>query len=143
MPADETASELLRAAEFRTAVRRFLLRTDQAAAAAGLTSQRYDLLLMIKSADGGRSTVTELARRLYLAQPAATELVKRAVASGLVERSVSEHDRRVTLLRLTPEGERRLTQAFVALRDDRREAAAALRTVGSTLRVLGSGQTER
>jgi DNA-binding MarR family transcriptional regulator len=52
-----------------------------------------------------------------------TELVKRAVAAGLVERLPSPRDARESWLRLTPEGERRLRAAYDGLRGDR----AALR----------------
>lgn len=132
------ADELQRAAEFRTALRRFLARTEQAAASSRLTPQRYDLLLMIETGEGGCSTVTELTRRLHLGQPAVTELVKRAEVAGLVERMQSEQDRRVSFIRLTAEGRRRLMRAFVALRDDRQEVAQTLRAVGSSFRVLDS-----
>ena len=71
--------ELASAAAFRTELRRFLRRTDAVAAEAGLTAQRYDLLLMIQSA-GGRDgvRVTELCELLEMQQPAVSELVKRA-----------------------------------------------------------------
>jgi DNA-binding MarR family transcriptional regulator len=67
-------------ADFRTALRRFLRRSERVARAAGLTPQRHLLLLMIKGAAGGteQTTVTELADRLQLAQSTVTELVRRA-----------------------------------------------------------------
>lgn len=129
-------SELLLAAAFRAALRRFLARTDEAAGAAGLTPQRYDLLLAIKAAPEETSTVTELSRRLSLRQPAVTELVKRAEEAGLVQRSTSATDARVSLLALTAEGERRLLAAFVPLRDGRRELAEELSAVGSSFRAF-------
>ncbi len=110
-------AELLRAARFRSALRQFLRRTEVVAVEAGLTQQRYDLLLMIRSA--GELRVTELAELLHLQQTAVTELVKRTEEAGLVTRIQSGEDGRVRLLRLTPEGERRLLRAFVELRDDR------------------------
>ena len=96
----------------------------------GLTPQRYLLLLMIKGAPGGaeQSTVTELARRLQLAQSTVTELVSRAEEAGLVEREASQTDARVAHLRLTPEGERRLLLSFTQLATERaqlRDAVAA------------------
>jgi DNA-binding MarR family transcriptional regulator len=94
-------AELARAAAFRTALRRLLQRTDAVAAQAGLTSQRYDLLLQIRSAGGVR--VTELCELLQLRQTAVTELVKRAKEAGLVARRPSPEDGRVSLLRLTAE----------------------------------------
>ena len=44
------AEEVARVAEFRAALRRFLRTTERNAQAAGLTPQRYLLLLMIKGA---------------------------------------------------------------------------------------------
>src|ERR671937_1909228 len=116
-------AELLRVAAFRTALRRFLHRTESVAAQAGLTPQRYDLLLMIRSA--GELRVTELCELLHLQQTAVTELVKRTEEAGLIERAPSDEDGRVWLLRLTIEGERRLMRVFGALREDRAALAAA------------------
>ena len=99
-------AELEHAAAFRTALRRLLARTDAVANRAGLTSQRYDLLLQIRSAGKDGVRVTELCQRLQLRQTAVTELVKRAEEAGLVQRRRSATDGRVSLLRLTAEGER-------------------------------------
>ena len=109
-----TTEEVARVAEFRAALRRFLRTTERNARSAGLTPQRYLLLLMVKGAEdgSGRSTVTELAERLQLAQSTVTELVRRAEEVGLLERERSPDDGRIAFLRLTPEGERRLERAF-------------------------------
>ncbi len=76
----------------------------------------------------------ELASRLSLRQTAVTELVKRAEEAGLVERAVSEADRRVFVLRLTSTGEERLLQAFVGLREERRQLVEALAAVDPRFR---------
>lgn len=122
--------EYVRVAEFRAALRRFLRRTERIAREYGLTPQRYLLLLMIKGAPDGseRSTVTDLAERLQLAQSTVTELVGRAEEVGLVARAASADDRRVGHLRLTEEGERRLAQAFTGLEAERRQLLDALLT---------------
>src|ERR1041384_586556 len=101
-------AEFARVAEFRAALRVFLRKAERNARKAGLTPQRY-LLLLIKGAPNGHesSTVTELAERLQLAQSTVTELVSRAEEIGLVERAQSDSDGRVTNLRLNPEGRRR------------------------------------
>ena len=132
--------ELARAAAFRTELRRFLRRTDVVAADAGLTAQRYDLLLMIKSAGADRDgvRVTELCELLQLQQTAVTELVKRAEEANLVARRSSPADGRVSLLHLTAEGERRLLQAFKALRGDREVLAASLRELDRRLRTAAA-----
>jgi DNA-binding MarR family transcriptional regulator len=122
--------ELRRAASFRSELRRFLSRSDKIASEMGLTPQRYDLLLQLKAAPGGQSTVTELGRRLHLQQTAVTELVKRAEESGLVRRTRSERDRRVFLLELTSDGNERVTKAFRALRRERVALAGAFEALG-------------
>jgi DNA-binding MarR family transcriptional regulator len=120
--------EFARVAEFRAALRVFLRKAEQNARKSGLTPQRYLLLLMIKGAPSGRetSTVTELAERLQLAQSTVTELVSRAEEIGLLAREQSDADGRVTNLRLTPEGERRLMLAFMTNEQERQELRAAI-----------------
>ena len=116
-----TIKDVIAVAEFRSALRHFLRRSEKVARQSGLTPQRYTLLMMIKGAPGGaeQSTVTELAERLQLAQSTVTELVRRAETAGLIEREQSQRDARVAHLRLTTEGERRLMLSFTALETER------------------------
>jgi len=120
---DFPIDDVIAVAGFRAALRSFLRQSERVARQSGLTPQRYLLLLMIKGApDGsGQSTVTDLARRLQLAQSTVTELVSRAEESGLVQREQSGRDGRVAYLRLTPEGERRLELSFTGLDTERRQ----------------------
>ena len=120
--------EYVRVAEFRAALRRFLRRTERIARDAGLTPQRYLLLLMIKGAADGseRSTVTTLADRLQLAQSTVTELVGRAEQAGLVSREPSRADGRVAHLGLTERGEELLAAAFTGLEAERRSLLSSL-----------------
>src|SRR5207253_1823363 len=122
-----TAEAAMRGAEFRSALRRFLRRSERVARASGLTPQRYLLLLMIKGAPDGseKSTVTELAERLQLAQSTVTELVRRAEEVGLVARETSALDGRVAHLRLTEEGERRLSACTSNCPSPPRKASAS------------------
>src|ERR1700749_2481959 len=78
--------DVIAVAEFRSALRHFLRRSEKIARQSGLTPQRYTLLMMIKGAPGGaeQSTVTELAERMQLAQSTVTELVGRAESPGVV-----------------------------------------------------------
>lgn len=129
--ADPSPADAVAVAEFRAALRKFMRISERNARAAGLTPQRYLLLLMIKGApDGsGQSTVTDLADRLQLAQSTVTELVGRAEEIGLVERERSLADGRIAYLRVTEEGERRLALAFTTNASERqalREAFAHL-----------------
>jgi DNA-binding MarR family transcriptional regulator len=126
-----SAEEAASVADFRVALRRFGNEAERVARENGLTPRRYLLLLMIKGAPdlSERSTVTELAERLSLAQSSITELVARAETAGLVRREPSSDDARVVYLRLTPEGERRFVNAFRSLqaeRDALRKAIADL-----------------
>ena len=122
-----TPEAAYRVAEFRAALRRFMRTTERNARSAGLTPQRYLLLLMIKGAADGseRSTVTELAQRLQLAQSTVTELVRRAEENGLIERERSSADGRVAYLRLSADGERRLARSFTTNETERRTLADA------------------
>jgi DNA-binding MarR family transcriptional regulator len=122
---------VMHVAAFRAALRSFMRESELVARASGLTPQRYLLLLMVKGAPDGseRATVTELVERLGLAQSTVTELVSRAEEIGLIARVPSEDDGRVAFVRLTAEGERRLSAAFTRLdveRERLREAFAEL-----------------
>jgi DNA-binding MarR family transcriptional regulator len=125
--ADLSTTEVVAVAEFRAALRQFLRASERVARRSGLTPQRYLLLLMIKGAPDGseQSTVTELSERLQLAQSTVTELVSRALEAGLLAREQSSTDGRVGNLRLSEEGERRLTRAFTTLAAERSNVRAA------------------
>jgi DNA-binding MarR family transcriptional regulator len=129
-----SAAEAVPVAEFRAALRGFLRTSERNARAAGLTPQRYLLLLMIKGApdQSEQSTVTELAERLQLAQSTVTELVSRAEEIGLVERERSSDDGRIAILRLTAEGERRLAQVFTSNERERQALSRAFEQLQST-----------
>lgn len=131
MPAtdnDIDLAEVMQTAEFRVRLRRFVSESERIAAESGLTARRYLLLLLIKGAPDGSetSTVTELTERMQLAQHTVTELVSRAEQAGLIARERSREDRRVTHLRLTAEGERRLARAFRSLQAERAALQSAL-----------------
>lgn len=116
-------------AALRETLRAFLRESELIAQANGLTPQRYLLLLMIKGAPDGseRSTVTELATRLQLAQTTVTDLVRRAEDVGLIAREQSAADGRVAILRLTKEGERGLARSFHAHETERKRLREMLR----------------
>jgi len=107
---DPSLEEFHEAAAVRAALRKFMRSSERIAREEGLTPSRHLLLLMIKTADGARSTVTELAERMQLTQSTVTELVTRAEAAGLLRREQSVDDARVFWLRLTANGEARLAR---------------------------------
>jgi DNA-binding MarR family transcriptional regulator len=121
-------ADVIQTAEFRVRLRRFMRKSERIAVQSGLTSRRYLLLLLIKGAPDGSetSTVTELTERMQVAQHTVTGLVVRAERAGLIARERSRDDRRVVHLRLTAEGERRLTRAFRGLQAERDALQAAL-----------------
>lgn len=121
-----------RAADFRLALRRFHSVTDRVARSAGLTSRQYLLLLILESSPlRTEMRVGELAETLNLVPSSMTELLDRAESAGLVERVGSAHDGRVTQVRSTAEGRRRLRNAFRELADERRVLA------GTAIALLG------
>jgi DNA-binding MarR family transcriptional regulator len=127
-----TAEEAASAAAFRVALRQFHHRTEVVARRAGITPRWYLVLLLIKGAPDltERTTVTELAERLRLAQSSVTELVDRVEETGLIRRERSGKDGRVTHLLLTPEGEERFAETFQSLAAERRALREAIAELG-------------
>lgn len=127
-PLSQTQYEDL--AAFRFELRRFLRFSENAAEAAGVTAQQYQALLVIKGFPGrDHVTVGELAERLLIRHHSAVGLIDRLAAEELVERGVSEEDRRQVLIRLTTRGERVLADLVSTHREE-------LRLVGPELRAL-------
>jgi DNA-binding MarR family transcriptional regulator len=126
-PIDTAAA--MQVAALREAVRACLRESELIIQPNGVTPQRHLLLLMIKGAPDGseRSTVTELAAPLRLAQTTVTDQVRRAENAGLIARESSPDDARVAILRLTTEGERRLARAFHAHATKRKRLRALVR----------------
>jgi len=89
--------------------------------AVGLGDADRAALVSLLNYAGGESIDT-LRRGLRLSQPGAAHAVKRLARLGLAERHPSPDDGRVTLMRLTAEGERRAR----ALLDERRRRLADL-----------------
>jgi DNA-binding MarR family transcriptional regulator len=96
-------------AAFRYALRQFLRFSENAARAAGLTPAQHQLLLAVRGFDGPNApTVADVAERLQLRHHSAGELVKRAVALGLLRQTIDARDARVRRLELTARGGRTL-----------------------------------
>lgn len=107
------------AAEFRAELRRFLRRSEDCSRAFGITPRQHLLLLQVAGAPGGTTTVSDLVNTLSLTQSAVTELVQRAEAAGLVERTPSREDGRVVHLSLTSLGSEKLAAVHSALGPER------------------------
>ncbi len=99
---------------FRTALRRYLAWSSEAARQVGLTGQQGQLLLAVRAHPGPTPpSIRELADHLMLRHHSVVGLANRVVALDLVERCADEHDQRVVRLRLTPAG-RELVQTLGA-----------------------------
>jgi DNA-binding MarR family transcriptional regulator len=117
-----TAAEYAEAAALREALRSFQRSSDELAAAQGMTSRMYQLLLMIKTGQNGddRAGLPELEERLKLGKSTVTELVLRSEKRGLVRRELEPDSRGAIAVRLTPVGECRLAAAFMSMGNERR-----------------------
>lgn len=117
-----------RLAEFRYLLRRFLIFSENAAVAAGLTAQQHQALLAIKGAGSpGALTTGALAERLGIRHHSAVGLVDRLETKGLVRRRPGSRDRRQVFLSLTRKAERELARLSVAHRNELQRLAPTLR----------------
>ena len=115
---------------FRTALRRFNRWSESQARAVGLTHAQHQLLLAVKGHDDDRGpTIGEVASYLLLRHHSAVELVNRAQAGGLVERTRDGDDARVVRLKLTQRGEERIEQLTQLHVDELKQLAPLLRHV--------------
>ena len=131
-------------ARFRSALRAFDNAAEEAARAAGLTMQRYLLLLMVKGAPSGeeRATINDVAERLKVEAHTITGAVGRAQEAGLLVRERCTEDRRRMWIRLTPEGERRLEQVVIALQAQREELVAAIEALAGDAREIAAATNQ-
>ena len=136
-----TKHDHIAVARFRAALREFDREAEDAARAAGLTPQRYLLLLMTKGAPDGteRATVSDLAERLKVEPHAVTGAAIRAERAGLVTREPCTEDRRRMWIRVTAEGERRLDLVASALARQRMTLLRTLEDAARAARVVARG----
>jgi DNA-binding MarR family transcriptional regulator len=114
-------------ARFRFGIRRYLRFSEQTVRRHGLTPQQYQLLLALKGYPGREwATLSELADRLQLRHHSVGELVNRAQAQGLVDRTPHPTDARAVQIQLTPEGDRALARLSALHRDELRRMGTAL-----------------
>jgi DNA-binding MarR family transcriptional regulator len=112
-----TQQDFERLLEFRVTLRRFQRWSEDQAQAAGLTHVQHQLLVAVKGHPGGvPPTVGDLAGYLLLRPHSMVELIDRAEAAGLVQRTRDAEDGRVVRVCLTAEGDQilqRLTRAHL------------------------------
>lgn len=107
-PADPIAARVdyWTLAELRYHIRRFLRVREDAARAAGIEPQRYQVLLQIKGGHRDQlPTVGMLAERLQLRHHSTVELIDRLVDRDMLARRQGGRDRREVVVELRPAGE--------------------------------------
>jgi DNA-binding MarR family transcriptional regulator len=107
---DEDFAALL---ELRDGLRRFLHWSEDQARAVGVTGTQHQLLLAIRG-HGSAPSIGDIAEHLLLRHHSVVELVDRAERASLVERYDDDVDQRVVRVRLTGEGDAKLTALAAA-----------------------------
>jgi len=114
-------------AELRYRIRQFVRGSDQAADAAGLEPQQYQMLLAIRGlSDPHEASIRRLAERLFLRHHSAVGLIDRLVARGFVRRTPSVRDHRQLCVILLPRGRRALERVVHERLHELRESGHAL-----------------
>ncbi len=130
-------ADLRALAEFRALLRKFLYLNELAADQVGLTTQRFQALLAIwafREQQERDMAVGELSDALLIKDHSTAELVTRLAGSGLILKAADKADKRKTLLRLSPEGEKRMLEfARIHLR----QLGEQQKAFGDILRLLG------
>lgn len=76
-----------------------------------VTMAQCSALMALRDAPGQQMTLKELERLLHVAQSTAAGIVARMEQKGMVESLGSSEDRRIKIVRLTPEGVERCKEA--------------------------------
>jgi len=123
-----TPTDYRRLAEFRYVLRHFLIFSEDAALAAGLSAQQHQALLAIKGASAtGSVTAGLLAERLGTRHHSAVGLLDRLAEKDLIRRQRNSADRRQVLITLTPKAERLLARLSAAHQRELQRVAPLLR----------------
>ncbi len=132
-------------AEFRYRIRCFLNSSEQAARAAGVEPQQYQLLLAVKGLPGGQpATIRNLAERLQVRHHSAVELVDRLEQRGLFRRTRGKKDRREVHVHLTARGERVLAKlAGQRLAELRESGPSLVRALGAVVAATNHAKPRR
>ncbi len=74
----------------------------------GLTFSHYNVLKYLAACEGGTDTAGNVSRHMLVTGASVTGLAKRMEKAGLIERKNDAKDERLTLLQITPAGEKAL-----------------------------------
>ena len=122
-----TTRDYAQLAAFRHALRGFMRFSEAAAAEAGLTTQHYQAMLVLRGCpDDQRVSISDLAQQLFIRHNSAVGLVDRLVQEKLIVRVPSSVDRRKVELRLTGRGRQVLAKLAAMHRGE-------LQRIGSNL----------
>ena len=122
-----TKQEFEALARFRFGIRQYLRFSEETVRHHGVPPQQYQLMLALKGFPGRDwAVVRELAERLQLRHHSVVELIDRAQAQGLVERTPDPDDARAVRVVLSEEGERLLSRLSALHRDQLRRMRAVL-----------------
>ncbi|EQD31892.1 MarR family transcriptional regulator [mine drainage metagenome] len=135
-----TQEDYQRLAYFRHHIRKFLVFSETAARAAGLTPRQHQALLAIYGTrDSSAPTIGELSQKLLIRHHSAVGLTDRLVSAGFIRRVNSPRDQREVMLRLTPKAKRVLFHLSKRHRSELNRIAPVLRAILSQL----EGRTHR
>jgi DNA-binding MarR family transcriptional regulator len=122
------AADYERLAEFRYVLRHFLVFSENAALAAGVSAQQHQALLAIKGTKPGAPvTAGLLAERLGTRPHSVVGLLDRLAEKKLIRRVQNSQDRRQVLILLTPKAERLLAGLSAAHRRELQRVAPLMR----------------
>lgn len=88
----------------------FLSKEDRHVRSLGLTLSQFDVIATLGDTNG--MTCKQLSEQTLVTKGTLTGVLDRLEAKGLVERVASQEDRRVTIIRLTPKGEKKFRETF-------------------------------
>lgn len=124
---DLSPDEYAALAEFRYQIRRFLHRSEEAAAEAGVEARQYQFLLALKGlTQQERVTIRDLAERMQLRHHSVVGLINRLVVRKLIERRRGDRDRRQVYIHLTVKGEDLLRRLAIYHRGELQASGPAL-----------------
>lgn len=139
-----TVAEYRSLASFRHTLRRFLDFSAKAAREAGLTTQHYQALLVLKAAQPDNAvSIGKLARELLLEHHSCVELVDRLAERSLARRVESAEDGRRVDLELMARGESVIARLAATHRKELRLAGPQLRKALRTLNEMSEQATGR
>lgn len=129
-------------ANFRRAIRGFLVFSAEGAAERGLSSQQHQALLAIRAHVGDEAmSIGELAADLGIKNHSAIGLVERLADGGYAKRSPSALDRRRVLVTLTPAGQTVLEEISLRNLAQFGEASTILGQLLQTTKMLADIET--